>query len=136
MKYGRLILEKKEFVLVKRLVNLSGFSSDPSLKYSLHKLSEELLSAQVLDDADMPGDVVRLNSVVHVMADNGWSNTFQLVSPAKGDIRANKISILTPMGSAVLGYALGDTLSWVFPGGLRSVRIHSVKQSPGVALLH
>ena len=135
MKYGRLILEKKEFVLVKRLLNLSGYSSDPSLKYSLKKLSEELLTARVLDEHALPTDVVRLDSFVHVLADNGWATKFQLVSPAKGDIRTNKVSILTPMGSAVMGYALGDTLSWVFPGGLRSVCIQAVQQSPGVKVL-
>ncbi len=128
MKYKRLLIEKKEYVLLKRLLNLSGYHSDMSLKYSLKKLSEELQVAKILDEETMPGDVVRLNSEIDICADNGWKKQFQLVSPANSDIRANKISVLTPMGAAVMGYARGDSISWVFPGGHISVKIEGVKQ--------
>lgn len=128
MKYDNLIIEKKEYVFLKRLLNLSGYYSDSTLRASLKKLQEELSRARILDEAAMPADVVRLNSRVEVSSGNGWERKFQLVSPANSDIKSDKISILTPMGAAVMGYARGDSFSWVFPGGLQTVEIGAVEQ--------
>ena len=76
----------------------------------------------------MPDDVIRFNSVVTVQS-GGWQTEFQLVIPTERNISANKISILAPMGSAVMGYALGDTISWNFPNGTKDLTITHVKQA-------
>lgn len=128
MKYDNLIIEKKEYVFLKRLLNLSGYYTDPTLRASLNKLSEELHNAKIVDEEAMPDDVVRLNSWVEVSSGNGWKRKFQLVSPSNGDAKSDKISILTPMGAAVMGYARGDSVSWIFPGGPKTVSIGEVEQ--------
>ncbi len=128
MKYDNLIIEKKEYVFLKRLLNLSGYYSDPTLRASLKKLSEEFYNAKIVDEEAMPADVVRLNSRVEVSSGNGWKRKFQLVSPSNSDIKSDKISILTPMGAAVMGYARGDSVSWIFPGGPKTVSIGEVEQ--------
>lgn len=117
MKYGNLVLEKKEFVLLKQLVNVSGFYTDNTYKNSIKKLTEELKSAIVYSEDEMPKDVIRFNSMVTITAGNGWSKTFQLVIPSLGDFKNSKISILTPMGAAVMGYAKGDDIIWEFRNG-------------------
>jgi regulator of nucleoside diphosphate kinase len=128
MKYGNLVLEEKEFVLLKRLVNVSGFYTDNTYKNSIEKLTEELLSAVVYSEEKMPKDVIRFNSMVTIQAENGWSKQFQLVIPSQGDFKNSKISILTPMGAAVIGYAKGDDIVWEFRNGEQILKVADVKQ--------
>ncbi len=113
MKYGNLILEKKEYVFLKRLLNVTGYYKDQNTKDSLKKLSGELTTALIYDNEEMPEDVIRFNSMVTVKSGT-WKTEFQLVIPTARDISVNKISILAPMGSAVMGYAEGDSVSWEF----------------------
>lgn len=128
MKYGNLILEKKEYVFLKRLLNVTGYYKDENTKVSLKKLSGELTSAIIHDNEEMPEDVIRFNSIVTVKSGT-WETEFQLVTPTARDISANKISILAPMGSAVMGYAEGDSVVWNFPNGTKELQITSVKQA-------
>jgi regulator of nucleoside diphosphate kinase len=128
MKYDHLILEKKEYVCIKRVLNLSGFNLDQANKESLSKLSEELITAQVLDEEDMPLDVIRLNSKVRISTKNGWEEEVQVVIPNHGDLSKKKISILKPMGAALIGYAQGDVVTWQFPMGIQELHIVSVEQ--------
>ena len=128
MKYKNLVIEKKEYVLLKRYMNLSGYYKDDTLRKSVKKLLGELETALVYDKADMPNDIIRFNSTITIASKNGWHRTFKLVSPAESDVKNNKISISTPMGAAVVGYAEGDTLLWEFPSGEQSLTIEKVEQ--------
>ena len=128
MKYGNLILEKKEYVFLKRLLNVTGYYKDENTKVSLKKLSGELTSAIIYDNEEMPEDVIRFNSIVTVKSGT-WETEFQLVTPTARDISANKISILAPMGSAVMGYAEGDSVIWNFPNGKKELTIVKVTQA-------
>lgn len=128
MKYGNLILEKKEYVFLKRLLNVTGYYKDENTKTSLKKLSAELTSAIIYDNDEMPEDVIRFNSIVSVTSGT-WQTEFQLVIPTARDISANKISILAPMGSAVMGYAQGDSVIWNFPNGKKELSIVKVTQA-------
>lgn len=128
MKYNHLILEKKEYVCIKRVLNLLEFNQNPSNKESLSKLLEELITAEVLDEKDMPLDVIRLNSRVRVQTKNGWKEDIQVVLPNEGDLSKKKISILKPMGAALIGYAQDDIVTWQFPMGVQEVQIVSVLQ--------
>ncbi len=128
MKYGSLTIEKKEYVLLKRLMNLSGYYKDHGFKKSVKKLVDELNSAKICDEKDMPGDVVRFNSFMTITSKDGWKKRFQLVMPTDSDIKNNKISILTPMGAAVIGYAEGDSFVWEFPGGEQLLTVTEVEQ--------
>lgn len=128
MKYENLILEKKEYVFLKRLLNVTGYYKDENTKTSLKKLSAEMTNARICDHDEMPEDVIRFNSFVAVKSGT-WETEFQLVVPTERDIAANKISILAPMGSAVMGYAEGDSVIWNFPNGTKELLIASVKQA-------
>lgn len=127
MKHGNLIIEKKEYVLLKRLMNLSGYYKDETLRKSVKKLLGELESALVLEDVKMPDDVVRFNSVITIGSKEGWHKTFQLVLPNESNIKEDKISITTPMGAAVIGYAEGDTIIWEFPNGIKELTIEKIE---------
>jgi len=128
MKYGSLILEKKEYVYIKRLLNISGYVGDHETQKSLLKFSEELKTAHIVDEKDMPQDVIRFNSKVTIMSDTGWEKTLQVVLPTERDVQQNKISVLTPMGAALIGYSNNDTIEWDFPGGNYKLKIIEVTQ--------
>ncbi|GGX06583.1 GreA/GreB family elongation factor [Aquimarina muelleri] len=128
MKYGNLILEKKEYVFLKRILNISGYVEDLKIQESLLRLSNELKNAQIVDDCDMPKDIIRFNSEIMVRSENGWIKTLQVVTPVEKDAKRDKISILTPMGAALFGYSQGDTVIWDFPSGTQQLEIVKVTQ--------
>ncbi|PVW12637.1 GreA/GreB family elongation factor [Marixanthomonas spongiae] len=128
MKYGSIIIEKKEYVYLKRIINISGYAKEFERQKSMQKFSDELQNAQVVDEEDMPKEIIRFNSKVTVASEKGWERTLQVVIPSERDMKQNKISILTPMGSALFGYAEGDTVNWDFPGGQEALKIVSVSQ--------
>lgn len=128
MKYGSIILEKKEYVYIKRILNISGYSGDHEVQRSLAKFSEELKTAHILDEEEMPDDVVRLNSMVTVKSGTDWEKSIQIVQPSEKDLKTNKISILTPMGAALFGYSVKDVVRWDFPTGTKEIQIMEVTQ--------
>lgn len=128
MKHGNLVIEKREYVLLKRLVNISGHYADETQRESIKKLAGELEQAHIRDEADMPSDVVRFNTWITIGSKNGWHKKFQLVMPKESDVKTNKISVLAPMGLAVIGYAQGDSVVWNFPTGEQQLTILKVEQ--------
>ncbi|WP_452223457.1 GreA/GreB family elongation factor [Lacinutrix chionoecetis] len=128
MKYGSLILEKKEYVYLKRILNISGYVEDHETQRCLMHLYEELKTAHIVDEKEVPKDVIRFNSMVTLVLESGIEKQLQVVIPVDKDIKQNKISILTPMGSALIGYSKGDTILWDFPSGEQEIKIIDVTQ--------
>ncbi|CAL65702.1 GreA/GreB family elongation factor [Christiangramia forsetii] len=128
MRYGELIIEKKEYDFLKQIMSLAKYHKDTSYKASIYKLNEELKDARILTNSEMPLDVIRLNSLVTIETPYAVERTYQIVTPEKGDIRKNKISVLAPMGLALFGYAQGDNITWTFPLGESYIKIKEVKQ--------
>ena len=128
MKYGSLILEKKEYVYLKRILNISGYGNDASVTKSLVKLYEELKTAQIVDDDQVPEDIVRFNSIVTIASDNGWEKQLQVVIPMDKNVALNKVSVLAPMGAALLGYSKNDKIDWDFPKGAQKIKIIDVQK--------
>lgn len=75
-------------------------------------LLRELERAEVLPDNLMPADVVRIGSTAEVEIDDGRRLTVTLVLPAEADINAGRISVLTPVGAAILGLSPGQSMKW------------------------
>lgn len=93
--------------------------------------AEELLSemdrAVVTDAAAMPADVVRMGSTVTVRAEGGGTQRIMLVYPGEADIAENRISVLTPMGTALIGAVIGQAVCWSSRGGRElSVTVEAV----------
>ena len=80
-------------------------------------LQEELLRAQVLPVAQMPADVVRMHSRVECVDADGTRRTLTLVYPHEADSASGRVSVLAPVGSALLGLSQGDEMEWPKPGG-------------------
>ena len=126
MKIAQLILSKNDFELLQNHLNLSTKLSE----FNKKKLSLELKTARVLKSEDMPGDVVSENSSVESEdTESGQKYNFILVSPNKADYKTNKLSVLAPIGVALLGYRPGIEVDWEMPTGRRTFRIVSVKRT-------
>jgi regulator of nucleoside diphosphate kinase len=126
MKIAQLILSKNDFELLQNHLNLSTKLSE----FNKKKLSLELKTARVLKSDDMPEDVVSENSYVEIEdTESGQKYNFILVSPNKADYKTNKLSVLAPIGVALLGYRPGIEVDWEMPTGLRTFRIVSVKRT-------
>lgn len=85
------------------------------------EMAEELLleldRARVVADGSIPGDVVQMGSTVTFKPDTGEAKTVTLVFPGDADIAQGKISILTPIGTALIGLATGQEIMWTARDG-------------------
>lgn len=93
----------------------------------LHELSAELDHALVLDANQLSPTVVTLHAAVRVRdLETGQRQEVTLVSPREADVSAGRISVLAPLGTALIGYREGDIVERLMPGGLRRLLIEEV----------
>ena len=89
----------------------------------LEKLQAEIDRAQVVQPKDIPSDVVTMNSTVSIEdLDTQEEEIYTLVFPEDADVPQGKVSILAPIGTAMLGYEVGETFEWDVPAGKRHLR--------------
>ena len=94
----------------------------------LHELEMELERARIATPDEVPENVITIHSRVRVLdLASGEPRDLMLVLPTESDAAAGKISVLAPMGIALLGYRAGDVVEWRMPGGVRRLRIESVR---------
>jgi regulator of nucleoside diphosphate kinase len=97
-------------------------------------LEEELDAAQVIPPAAMPPDVVTISSRVRVREPaTGEAFVYTLVLPLEADFERGRISVLAPLGIAILGQRVGDMVEVRAPGGVRRLRIENVLYQPEAA---
>jgi regulator of nucleoside diphosphate kinase len=98
---------------------------------ALAKLREELDRAAVIDPAIFPTDVVTMNSTVE-FEDLGTSEIeeYTITFPESADVEHKRISILAPIGTALIGYRVGDIMKWATPGGVRQLKVRRVTAPP------
>ncbi len=95
------------------------------------QLKREIRRARVVSPSHITGDVITLNSRIRLIdLDTGEDFVFQVVLPAEANLDQGKISVLAPVGTALLGYRTGDVVSWQVPGGIRKFRIEEMLYQP------
>ncbi len=80
-------------------------------------LMAEMDRATVLDAASVPANVVRMGSTVRYRSDDGKERRVTLVFPVDADIAAGRISVLTPIGAALIGVSEGQSIDWITRDG-------------------
>jgi regulator of nucleoside diphosphate kinase len=95
----------------KRLTAIATAASQRVPEVSAALLAE-LERAEVLPETAMPADVVRINSRIEFEVDDGRRLKLQLVLPENADINAGRISVLTPVGAALIGLSPGQSMAW------------------------
>lgn len=100
----------------------------------LAALIGELDRATIVAPEDIPPNVVTMNSTVVLRdVERSSDRTVSLVFPADADIDAGAISVLAPVGTAILGFKEGDIIDWPVPSGLRRFRVEKVLYQPEAA---
>lgn len=93
-------------------------------------LDEELARADTVPDQEFPAGIVSMHSrVTFEDTDAGQESTVTLVYPQEADVDRMRVSVLTPVGSALIGLAVGGEIEWPLPSGrVRHLRVKSVVQ--------
>jgi regulator of nucleoside diphosphate kinase len=100
----------------------------------LHDLQEELDHAKIVAPKKVPPSVVTMNSRVLLRdVDTSEEMTYTLVFPKDADIDGGAISVLAPVGTAILGYSEGDMVEWQVPSGRRRISIEKILYQPEAA---
>jgi len=91
------------------------------------KLRDELDRAAVIDPRAIPADVVTMNSTVQ-FEDLGTSEVseYTITFPETANVERGRISILAPIGTALIGCRVGDIVRWSAPGGIRQLKVRQV----------
>jgi regulator of nucleoside diphosphate kinase len=115
---------------------LSGDGGAHDLAH-LRELRAELERAVIVAPRDIPPGVITMHSVVTVSdLTGGARREVTLVYPHEAEPAAGRISVLAPLGTALLGYRQGDEVEWLMPGGIRRLRIENVRSADEAAVRH
>lgn len=106
-------------------------STDYRKSEYLEQLQREITRAVVVSPHDIPGDVITMNSIVCLKdVDTGEEETYTLVFPEESDLEQRRLSVLAPIGTAMLGYKVGDTFEWDVPAGKRRLQVKKILYQP------
>lgn len=97
----------------------------------IRDLEGELRCASIVPPEKIPPYLVTMNTQVRLIdIDTGKDQTYTLVFPSDADLDNGKLSILSELGVAILGYKVGDTIEWGFPEGRKRIRIDMIGFQP------
>ena len=100
----------------------------------LKGLEAELKRSKRVAAHKVPPDVITMHSKAHLIdLDSGEELVYTLVFPNEANIRQDKISVLAPIGTAMLGYRVGNIFEWPVPDGVRRLQIKAVLYQPEAA---
>lgn len=107
-----------------------GRSFSGSDAQSIGRLAQELDRAEIVESDALPGDVITMNSRATLKdLDSGELKEYRLIFPTQGR-QGNDVSILAPIGTAMLGYRVGDIIEWQVPRGMRRFEVVEVLYQP------
>jgi regulator of nucleoside diphosphate kinase len=114
---------------------IDGLRLSPKANQAILDLLEiELYRGVLVDPQDIPDDVISMNSKVSITdTDSGEKMTYTLVFPSAANIAENKLSVLVPLGMALLGYRVGDIIEWPVPSGVRKLKVDEIIYQPEAA---
>lgn len=90
----------------------------------IQELEAVVSRAQVIDPAEVKGDVIRFGATVSVVdVDTDNENSYQIVGDYEADINENRISLSSPLAKALIGKEVGDEVEYIAPGGKKTFEI-------------
>ena len=119
------ITENDKSKLKKLLSSTSGFRDQD--RKTLKDLKFELERAIVVHEDMIDDNIIRMNSTVLLKdIQTRAKHMYKLVYPDEANMSENKISILAPIGTALLGFQVGDLIQWNVPAGKRKLKVQGV----------
>lgn len=123
---NQLLLRTDDYKLLISYLN-GGKPKTAFDRQNAEDLHAELTKAKLVNNDDLPIDVVRINSTVRIKADDkDQIMEFMLVTPDKANIKEKKVSVMAPIGTALIGFRKGQQVKWQVPAGKRTFTILDV----------
>ena len=127
---SQVIITKQDHNKIHRSI-IDAKAKNSIKKEEAEKLLAELKSAKIVEQNEIDGDVVTMNSIVKVhFQNNKTTMEFQLVYPIDANIKERKISIFSSVASALIGYRVGDEIDWLIPSGMTKIVIDEIIYQP------
>lgn len=134
MKNRKIIITEHDHARLTKLINRGNTFSVLDLAY-VRALESELARAEIAALDDLPTDVITLHSRAELLdLDANERMEFTIVLPHEADVMENKISVLAPIGTGMLGYRVGDVFNHPTPIGTRRLKVLQVHFQPEAAL--
>ncbi|NCT67609.1 MAG: nucleoside diphosphate kinase regulator [Rhodanobacteraceae bacterium] len=123
-----IVVSSLDLERIDALLDMPAYRNVPALS----ALRAELERATIVDPEQVPADVVTMNSTASVVDEaSGEQYQLTLVYPRDADGDPGKVSVLAPVGSAILGLRVGQKIQWPMPGGRELVlRIAAISYQP------
>ena len=119
---------------LEKLIELAGERSRRVNHLYLSKLEEELERAETVAPEKVQADVITMRSKVRLRDLNtGEALVYTLVFPSEANFDEGKISVLAPVGTAMLGYRVGSHIEWEVPSGRRRLKVEELLYQPEAA---
>ncbi len=123
----KIIVSTRDLIKLKDLIG----TQIPGCENSLKELVVELQNAEIVEPEKMPPDVITMNSKVRFKdIEESEDYIFSLVYPGDSDTSKGKLSILAPVGTALLGYRVGDEIRWKVPAGTKIFCVKEILYQP------
>ena len=133
-KENEIIVTASDHADVSSVITLTGKVSQ-RVKWELRLLENELKRARIVAPEEVPPDVITMNTRAELLdLETGERMEFTLVLPVDENINDGKISVLAPLGTAMLGYRVGDEFVWHVPHGLRRLKVIKLHFQPEARL--
>ena len=115
---------------LKKLIMVAREFGKEGEKY-LMDLEGELERGKVVKPQDIPNNIITMHSKIRLRnIDTQEEMIYQLVFPDNANVNQGKISILAPIGTALLGYKAGDIIKWKVPAGLTKLKVEDILYQP------
>lgn len=119
---------------LEKLIEIAGGQGGVENHEYLRKLEHELDLAETVSPEEVTGDVITMRSQVRLRDLNtGEEMVYTLVFPSEANFDEGKISVLAPIGTAMLGYRVGSRIEWQVPSGLRRLKVEEILYQPEAA---
>lgn len=130
-KETNICITKPDYERLTKLIEIVRERESDANREYLDRLEEELDRAEVVRQQDIPADVITMRSTVRVKDLNTSEEIiYRLVFPTEANYDDGKISVLAPIGTAMLGYRRGDVIEWQVPSGVRRLSVEEVLYQP------
>jgi regulator of nucleoside diphosphate kinase len=124
-------ITKPDYERLTKLIEIARERESDTNREYLDRLEEELDRAEVVRQENIPADVITMRSTVRVKdLDTSEEMIYRLVFPTEANYEEGKISVLAPIGTAMLGYRRGDAVEWEVPSGVRRLSVEEVLYQP------
>ena len=115
----------------KRLQALLSRPTEAMDRDDVSGLVSEVQRAVVVPASEIPPDVITMNTRARLLdLDQRTTLDYTVVYPEDADFAAGRISVVAPIGAAMLGYRVGDEIEWVVPSGPRRLRVEAILYQP------